>query len=65
MLVTVVPEPSLYALALVGLACGGVAMRRRPRAVVMPRCLGWRPTARANPMAPARVRDRRRLHANW
>jgi hypothetical protein len=28
MLVTVVPEPSLYALALVGLACGGVAVRR-------------------------------------
>jgi hypothetical protein len=33
MLVTVVPEPSLYALALVGLAFGGsVVFRRRTRA---------------------------------
>ncbi len=29
MLVTVVPEPSLYALALVGLASGGLSMWRR------------------------------------
>ena len=55
MLVTVVPEPSLYALALVSLACSGFVMRRRPVAIVTAFRSGSRPTRtqKAHPICRA------------